>query len=207
MAQCLQFPQRLYAQHAVGRQAQLARQRLDATRSERQAGTAVANGRINQPGPHHAATVCGQQGLRGEECIAVPAHHRMEIRQILLVLEIAQIVTAAEVVADAQQHPLVADFEHVRAGNILAFAHAEIRRETVVQQRSEVSPVLEVRRLHQLRILPAAQRVVGVAVEPAIRIPVAHLRFLSGGIQRIDRHRPGPLLQIIVQRKGQLVSA
>ena len=161
VTQLIQLAQRLDAQHAVVGQAQFARQRLDAAGSEGQAGTAAAaDGRIDQPGSHHAAAIRSHQGFRGEEMVAVPAHQAVKIRQKLLVLEVTQIVTAAEVVADAQQHPLLADLEGVGAGDIFPLGHAEIGREVVMQQRPDLSPCFEVGRLHQDRVVAAAERIV-----------------------------------------------
>lgn len=101
----------------------------------------------------------------------------------------------------------LADPEHIGARDVLALGHAEMWRVIVMQQGAEVGPGLEVRRLHQGRILTAAESIVGVAIEPAVRVPMTHQRLLSGGVQRVDRHRFGPCFQLVVQGKSQMVPA
>jgi hypothetical protein len=68
----------------------------------------------------------------------------VEVRQILLVLEVAQVVAGAFRMADAQQHPLVADLEHIAAGDVLVLRDAQVSRVVGVQQVAQVGPVLEV---------------------------------------------------------------
>ena len=60
------------------------------------------------------------------------------------ILKITEVITSPQLVADTQEHPLVADFEHVGAGDIFAFSHAQVFRENWMQQFAEKFPVLEV---------------------------------------------------------------
>ena len=45
---------------------------------------------------------------------------RVQFGQVLSVFEFADEVAATEAMADADQHPLLSELEHVRAGNIFA---------------------------------------------------------------------------------------
>ena len=71
----------------------------------------------------------------------------MSLREILSVTEIADVVAGAERVADAQQHPLVAQLEHVRAGDVLTAGDPEfVPRRLFMKERSKQPPLLHVGR-------------------------------------------------------------
>ena len=79
---------------------------------------------VKDPGPHDAATAVIDEALGGEEGVVDPAHLFVERGMKGLVLPIAEIIAAAEPVADAEQHVLVAEFEHVGARDVLVDRNA-----------------------------------------------------------------------------------
>ena len=82
--------------------------------------------RRGAPGPHHPAAIGCQQGFGSKEVPSGPVHHAMLLGQELLVFEIADEITAAQLVADAEEHPLIPQFEHVRAGDVLVSSHPKL---------------------------------------------------------------------------------
>jgi hypothetical protein len=125
VAERFEFAEGLDAQDTVVRQAQLTRQRLDGFAVH----LAIRHAAGGKPDPHDATAVGCEQALGGEELnppwrpaiealfIPAPVHASVFLRDELLGLRvpIAQIVAAAERVADAQQHPLIAERKEVRA--------------------------------------------------------------------------------------------
>ena len=70
----------------------------------------------------------------------------------LLVLKITDEISAAQLVADAQEHPLLPQLEHVGTGDILISADSELLLiEIRMEQLAEVIPILEVFGLHHHR--------------------------------------------------------
>ena len=70
----------------------------------------------------------------------------------LLVFEITDEITATQLVADAQKHPLLPQLEHVRTGDILISADPELFLiEIRMKQLTDVIPILEVLGLHHHR--------------------------------------------------------
>ena len=67
------------------------------------------------PCPHHPSTIRSQQRFRSKALRTRPAHQAMLLGQELLVFKIADEITAAQLVADAQEHPLLPQLEHVCA--------------------------------------------------------------------------------------------
>ena len=68
-------------------------------------------------------------------------------------------------------------------------------------------PFLEVERGSQSRVFPAAERIIRVINQPAVGIPMVHFSWLSRGRLGFDGNRLAPLVQAIIQRKGDMVSA
>ena len=106
--------------------------------------------------------------------------------------------------ADAQQHPLVAEREEVGAGDVLAEGHVG---QVVPQEVADERPVLQVLRLQQRRLLAAGDGVVGVADEEAIRVPMADLRLRAVRVPHLDGIGLLPGGEPPVLGDGDLVSA
>ena len=209
-AQLLQFPERLDAQHSVRWQAQLARQALDAALD----GHVLEPVLDPRPGPHHASAIRSQQALGSVdvsvfvaplEC-AHPVHPAMRFREKFFVLKAAEVVAAPDPVTQAEQHPLVPDPEHIRAGDVFIARHVE-GGHFVVEQAPEVIPFPQIRGLHQVRILAPGDSVVGFSIEPAVRVPVTHFRKRSRLRLRVHRHRFRPALQQVVLGESDLIAA
>ena len=68
------------------------------------------------------------------------------------IFKITEVIASSQVMADTEEHPLVcpeprrgiADFEHVGAGDIFAFRHAQVFGKIRMQQFAEKFPVLEI---------------------------------------------------------------
>ena len=106
--------------------------------------------------------------------------------------------------ADAEQHPLVAQLEHVGAGDVLVLLDPDRRRHVIVQQEAQMQPLFQVRRFHQVWRIAAGCPIIGVAFQPAVGIPLTRLRLLPGGLPEIDGNRLGPLFQLVVQSESDL---
>ena len=130
----------------------------------------------------------------------------MRFREKPLVLKAAQIIAASNPVTQAEQHPLVPQAEHVRAGDVFIARHIQ-GGHPAVKQVAEILPVPQIRGPHQVRILSAGDRVVGLSVEPAVGIPVSHLRKCSRPDSGVHRHRLRPAFQQIVLGKRDLITA
>ena len=167
-----------------------------------------------RPGPHDAPTVRCQEALGGEHVgvfvspleRAHPVHPAMRFWEELFVLKAAEVIAAPDPVTEAEQHPLVPNPEHIRAGDVLITRHVE-GGHFVVEQVAEVFPFPQICGLHQVRFPAPGHRVVGVSIEPAVRVPVTHFRKRSRISLRIDRHRFRPALQQIVLGERDLIPA
>ena len=211
--QRFKFRQGFDTQDAIGGQAQFTGQGLDGAAVH----FAVVHADGRQPGPRDAAAIRSQHALRGEEVHApwrakdallapAPVHAAVFLRDELLGLcvPVAQVVAAAERMADAQQHPLVADRKEVSARDVLAVDHVG---HVAAQKIADERPVLQVFRFKQRWILSAGDGVIGVADEEAIGIPMADLRLGSVQVAHLDWIGLLPRGELVVLRDSDLVSA
>ena len=126
----------------------------------------------------------------------------------LFVFPVAEVVAAAERVADAQQHVPVADGEEIGAGDVFVDRDAFDR---VGHQIADVVPLAgEAWGFDDARSFPAEDGVIGVAFDPAERIPgvVFVVVWIAGLGFRGDRIGVEflPLVQFVVQRDGHRVA-
>ena len=135
----------------------------------------------------------------------------MLLGQELFVLEVADKITATQLVADAKQHPFIPQPEHVGAGDILVSSDPELFLvEVRMKQLADVVPVLEVVGLHDHRRFLAAAAVhsiVDTIVDPDIGIKVRHIGH-QPAVLVTRRHfmRLAPLVQVVVEGIGNPVS-
>ena len=134
----------------------------------------------------------------------------MLLGQELLILKIADEITAAQLVADAQEHPLLPQLEHVGAGNILVSSNSELFLIKVrMEQLADVVPVLEVFGLHDYRrflVATAVHSIVDPIVDPDIGIEVRHISHeLAVLIPWGHFMRLSPLIQVVVEGVGNPV--
>ena len=129
----------------------------------------------------------------------------------LLVSEITDEISTAQLVADAQKHPLLPQLEHVGTGDILISADPELLLvEIWMKQLADVIPILEVFGLHDYRrflVATAVHPIVDPLVDPDIGIEVRHIGHqLAVLIPWCHFMRLSPLIQVVVEGVGNPVS-
>lgn len=195
-----EFPQWLDSQDSVLWEAEFTRKGLNC---------GLGGGDV-APSPHDASAIGSEDAFGGEAVPAVPIHSGVEFGIELLVLPLAEVVAAAEGVADAEEHPLVADAEEVGAGDV--FGGLDIGH-VVGEEAAEVVPVLEVGRFEEGWRFSAAgrsagKRVVNAVIDPGVGVPVGDEACILSGLDTWnDRHRLGPLFEVVALGDLNLVSA
>ena len=167
----------------------------------------VLRAAIEDPGPHDAAALVVEEAFGGEAGAAGPVHAMVRLGNELLVLPAAQVVAAAAGVGDAEEHVLVAQGEEVGAGDVFEVVDA---RHVVGQERADVFPLVELGGLEDRGRVAAEDGVVGVALEPAVRVPGAIELALGTAVRGIGDDRIGgelgPAVEILVAGRGDAVA-
>ena len=104
--------------------------------------------------------------------------------------------------ADAQEHPLLAEGKKVCTRDVLAVGHIG---QVVSQKIAPERPSFQILRLQQWRIFAARNGIVGVANEETIWIPMADRCFRAVGIAHVERIRRFPRGQLPVLSDGNLI--
>ena len=134
----------------------------------------------------------------------------MLLGQELFVLKIADEITTTQLMADAQEHPLFPQLEHVGAGDILVSSDPELLLVKFrMEQLADVVPILKVFGLHDHgRFFSAdpVHSIVDAVVDPDIGVKVTHIRHqLAVLITRRHLMRLAPLVQVVVEGIGNPV--
>ena len=200
-AQCFDFLGDVHAQPTVRSKRQHPRQAHGAGPAERRAHAELRL--VLQPCPHDAAALTVLKALRGEERVVHPAHPRVELGVELFVSPLANVVAAAETMADAEQHVLVAELEQIGAGDVLVQGDAV---DAVGEQVAHVAPLaVGADGLRNRRPSAAEDGVAAVAFLPSERIPGTVFAVVLVALLGLWRDRPQlpPLVQLVVERHGE----
>jgi len=135
----------------------------------------------------------------------------MLLGQELLILKIADEITATQFVADAQEHPFISQPEHIGTGDILISSNTELLLiEFRMEQLADEVPVLKVFGLHnygRFLVATAVHPIVDPLVDPDIGIEVRHIGHqLAVLIPWCHFMRLSPLIQVLVEGIGNPVS-
>ena len=118
-------------------------------------------------------------------------------------IPIADIVAAADMVADTQQHPFVADGEEIRARDVFAVGHiGQIVGQEVAHQR----PGAQIGRFEQWWVFATRNGVIGPVNHETIRVPVIHVGHAAFGIVHFDRVGWLPAGQLTVGCQHNLIA-
>ena len=197
----------------VGRQPELARQGLDGAFVHR----AIVAAKGGEPSPHDTPTVVGEHAF-GRKKIDAPLCHpkkalllaadvqpAMGVWHKLLFgrIPIADVVAAADVVADAQQHPFVADGEEIWARDVFAVGYiGQIVGQEVAYQR----PGAQIGRFEQWRVFATRYGVIDPINHETIRVPVIHVGRAAIRIVHFDWVGWQPAGQLTVGGQHELIA-